>query len=120
MTNTVQQREELLSFFCPGCKTSHSVQVGSDFGPNWTWNGSLEAPTFQPSVLVTGHGLTDKGTADYEAWCAAGCPMPAPEFGNAPTACHSFVTDGRIQFLSDCTHELAGQTVDLPPWPGSH
>ena len=28
--------------------------------------------------------------------------------------CHSFVTDGRIQFLSDCTHALAGQTVDLP------
>jgi hypothetical protein len=28
--------------------------------------------------------------------------------------CHSFVTDGRIQFLSDSTHALAGQTVDLP------
>ena len=28
--------------------------------------------------------------------------------------CHSFVTDGRIQFLADCTHPLAGQTVDLP------
>ena len=23
------------------------------------------------------------------------------------------VTDGRIQFLGDCTHDLAGQTVDL-------
>ena len=23
-------------------------------------------------------------------------------------------TDGRIQFLGDCTHHLAGQTVDLP------
>ena len=30
--------------------------------------------------------------------------------------CHSFVTDGRIQFLGDCTHKLAGQTVDLPDW----
>ena len=27
---------------------------------------------------------------------------------------HSYVTDGRIQYLSDCTHPLAGQTVDLP------
>jgi len=27
--------------------------------------------------------------------------------------CHSFITDGKIQFLSDCTHHLAGQTVDL-------
>ena len=32
-------------------------------------------------------------------------------------ACHTFVTDGRIQFLGDCTHALAGQTVDLPDWP---
>lgn len=28
--------------------------------------------------------------------------------------CHSFVTAGRIEFLPDCTHALAGQTVDLP------
>jgi hypothetical protein len=27
------------------------------------------------------------------------------------------VTDGRIQFLSDSTHKLSGQTVDLPDWP---
>ena len=31
--------------------------------------------------------------------------------------CHSFVTDGRIQFLGDCTHKLAGQTVNIPEWP---
>jgi hypothetical protein len=30
--------------------------------------------------------------------------------------CHSFVTDGRIQFLGDCTHHPVGQTVPLPPW----
>lgn len=29
--------------------------------------------------------------------------------------CHSFVTDGKIRFLNDCTHDLAGQTVDLKP-----
>lgn len=28
--------------------------------------------------------------------------------------CHSFVTDGRIQFLTDSWHSLKGQTVDLP------
>ena len=31
-----------------------------------------------------------------------------------PSVCHSFVTDGRIQFLADSNHALAGQTVDLP------
>jgi hypothetical protein len=29
--------------------------------------------------------------------------------------CHSFITDGKIEFLSDCTHSLAGQTVELKP-----
>ncbi len=43
---------------------------------------------------------------------------PGPRWGDGapPAICHSFVTDGRIQFLSDCTHPLAGQTVDIPEW----
>ena len=28
--------------------------------------------------------------------------------------CHSFVREGRIEFLGDCTHAMVGQTVDLP------
>ncbi|MEO7016286.1 MAG: hypothetical protein ABI067_07055 [Leifsonia sp.] len=28
--------------------------------------------------------------------------------------CHSFITDGKIKYLSDCNHHLAGQTIDLP------
>jgi hypothetical protein len=31
--------------------------------------------------------------------------------------CHSFVRNGRIEFLGDCTHALAGQTVDLKDLP---
>jgi Family of unknown function (DUF6527) len=31
--------------------------------------------------------------------------------------CHSFVSAGKIQFLSDCSHELAGRTVELEPFP---
>jgi hypothetical protein len=34
-----------------------------------------------------------------------------------PQVCHSFVTDGRIQYLSDCTHAMAGQTKELADWP---
>lgn len=32
------------------------------------------------------------------------------------SVCHSVVTDGKIAFCSDCTHEMAGKTVDLPDW----
>jgi hypothetical protein len=105
-------------FYCPGCKTQHGLRIGWEFpGPHaWGWNRSDDKPTFTPSVLVTGTDFTEKGEADYEAWCAAGHPSPAPaHFESRPTRCHSFVTDGRIQFLGDCTHALANQTVDLPP-----
>jgi hypothetical protein len=78
-------------FHCPGCGYGHSFRVTGDATrPQWTWNGSLDKPTFTPSLLVN---------KDY------------PE-----SRCHSFVTDGRIQFLSDCHHKLAGQTVELPDW----
>ena len=79
-------------FHCPGCDDNHQIRVGT-----WGFNGDLERPTFTPSVLV------QYGNAE-----------PGPLGVNA--VCHSFVTDGRIQFLSDCTHALAGQTVDLPEW----
>lgn len=82
-----------VSFRCPGCNDYHQVVVESPDG--WGWNGSLELPTFTPSVLAL-YGIVD----------------------GVDRRCHSFVTDGRIEFLGDCTHELAGQTVDLPPWTG--
>jgi hypothetical protein len=27
--------------------------------------------------------------------------------------CHSFVTDGIVEFLTDCTHDSAGKILDL-------
>lgn len=94
-----------LMFECPGCEMAHQVYVT---GPTtWAWNGSYEKPTFTPSILVTGvKPLTEEQYATYLETQV----LPEPE----PLRCHSFVTDGRIQFLSDCTHKLANSTVDLP------
>lgn len=105
-----------LMFWCPGCDGAHMVRTGDGPGPRWGWNGNVDKPTFKPSILVRSTELTANGRADLDAWRAAGCQRPAPELESIPTVCHSFVTDGRIQFLSDCTHHLAGQTVDLPDW----
>lgn len=88
-----------LMFWCPGCDGAHRVQHGEGPGPRWGWNGDAERPTFTPSVLVRYDG------AD------------AGRDGAPPAVCHSFITDGRIQFLGDCAHALAGQTVDLADWP---
>lgn len=115
--DVVQRRDTLLGFRCPGCASTHYIQHGAEDGPNWSWNGSLEKPTFMPSVLVSGTNFTEKGQADFDAWHADGCPpRGGAKFESAPFVCHSFVTDGRIQYLGDCTHALAGQTVDMPPW----
>lgn len=81
-------------FECPGCKVPHGINVGAGAGPRWQWNGNVDRPTFSPSILVR-------------------YPWGSPQ---VEKICHSYVTDGRIQFLSDCTHILAGQTVDIPDW----
>lgn len=59
------------------------------FNASWSYNGDGDNPTVHPSILVTGGG-----DPNYR--------------------CHSFIESGRIRFLPDCSHKLAGQTVDLP------
>jgi len=113
-----------LWFRCPGCVYSHAVTVerppGAPAGPTWGWNANAERPTFTPSILVRtvrGQGLTDADWEEYDRIVrqpgGTDAVLNHPKFG---WTCHSFVTDGRIQFLSDCSHHLAGQTVDLPAW----
>lgn len=95
-----------LMFWCPGCDGAHQVGVGEGPGPRWGCNGNPHAPTFMPSILVRGtQPLTDEEHAAV---------MAGKLFEPKPLICHSFITNGRIQFLNDCTHALAGQTVDLP------
>ncbi|WPZ24851.1 DUF6527 family protein [Sulfitobacter pontiacus] len=102
----------LVAFVCPGCNESHQVTVDGSRG--WTFNGDGDSPTFSPSVLVRSGHYIQGHTGD--CWCTARDRKGRP-FGAKCFRCHSFVTDGRIRFLDDCTHDLAGQTVDLPDWP---
>ena len=79
--------------FCPGCVEPHRIPTHPEPGrASWTFDGNYDLPTLSPSLLRTNRD-------------AEGMPVEV---------CHSFITDGRIQFLADCTHSLAGQTVDLP------
>lgn len=82
---------EAIGFWCPGCDGLHVVVVKKANGSCWQWDGNVDAPTISPSILVSGGGDNAR--------------------------CHSFVRSGQIQFLSDCTHRLAGQTVPIPDWP---
>ena len=74
-------------YFCPACEAPHQLDK------RWTFNGDMDKPTFRNSVLV--HPVP-----------AAGIPK-----------CHSYITDGVIAYLADCTHAMAGKSVPIPEWP---
>ena len=75
----------------PGPYAYRIIPVTTPGGPQrigcWTWNGDVNKPTLMPSILTT---------AREDQPC-----------------CHSFVSGGKVRFLNDCTHALAGMTVDL-------
>ena len=68
---------------CPGCGFSHTIT-----NKIWTLTWKDGKPTLSPSVL--------------SKWGR-----------NKENICHIFVRGGKIQYLTDCTHELAGKTIDM-------
>lgn len=90
LSKVLRRIGDMLVFRCPGCECEHVIPIDAPERPSWTWNGSVDKPTFEPSIL---------------------CNYHSPGI----SSCHSYVTDGRIKFLSDSTHHLSGKTVDLPP-----
>ena len=72
-------------FWCPGCACHHFFRVGADEGPTWQFDGDMEEPTFLPSLFVRGE-----------------------------EQCHLYLNNGRLTFLKDCSHDLAGKEVELP------
>jgi hypothetical protein len=88
--------------YCVGCRGHHSLRIRMPEKPTeqeladlknnvhglWTFNGDLEKPTFRASLLI-------------------GKSWPGHR-------CHSFITEGKIQYLDDCDHELKGKTISLP------
>lgn len=99
-----------LAFHCPGCGHAHAFYVhGSSYQHIWEWNGEYERPTFRPSLLMHGERWVPPVTHEnYEQWQRAPWPQQKVEW-----VCHLFVTDGKIQFLGDCSHELRGQTIAM-------
>lgn len=85
----LQEGEHWIAFHCPGCEGGHAIPITG--ARAWNWNGSLDNPTITPSLLVN-----------------VGRSNPTEHL------CHSIITNGKIMFLSDCTHKLARQTVEIP------
>jgi hypothetical protein len=73
---------------CLGCGYEHAFGLKSE-GGHHEFNGDLNNPTVSPSLLQN---------------------------FTPGKLCHSFIKDGKIQYLSDCQHHLAGQTIELPEY----
>jgi hypothetical protein len=103
----IQHNDRTLWVFqCPGCGQNHA------FDQRWTFNEDYEKPTFSPSLLIrSGHYMPEHDGGS--CWCTFNKEHPDEPAPFRCSLCHSFVTDGKIQFLSDCTHSLVGQTVSL-------
>lgn len=109
--------DKSLMFHCPGCKEYHSVffhRIPGSKGPTWGWNNDMINPTFTPSLLVrsvsTPKVLEKYENGDYVLQADGRIK------GAKNTVCHSFIRNGMIQFLSDCTHSLKSQTIPIPPF----
>lgn len=89
----------MVILWCPGCEMQHAPRFrcpehgGPPEGPVWDGDPYSNPFTMSPSLLLRATGVS-------------------------PT-CHSFIRNGTWQFLGDCTHALANQTVPLvtlPDW----
>lgn len=90
-------RDNRLGHWCPACNAIHAIAVGEGAPPRWEFNGDkMVAPTFEPSVRHNTGPLQE---------------------GGPDRICHYFLRNGQLEFCSDSTHALAGQTVPLPPLP---
>lgn len=102
------------AYLCP-CGDIHS------FDGKWKFNGDSEKPTLEPSMLVRSGHYVPGYDANGKDTCWCTYVKEHPEEANQHFTCyrcHSFVRNGLVDFLPDCTHKLSGQKgVPLPDWP---
>lgn len=81
------QQVTAYALWCPACKHAHVLRIVGE-SPVWSFDGNMTAPDFRPSQVVRTGAHT----------------------------CHFNVARGILQFLPDCTHELAGKTIPMVDW----
>lgn len=91
------EKGERYWFHCAGCDTDHAFTTKlakGEVGPVWGFDGNMDSPTVAGSLMV------NRGRADVE---------------RGIHQCHLFLKAGMVQYLPDCTHHLANQTVPVQP-----
>lgn len=93
------------SHWCPGCEQTHIIPNG------WQYDANISAPTFNPSVRITGKQTVWENGEWTGEW------VRDADGNTVDFCCHYFLHAGQLKFCDDSTHALAGQTVPLPPLP---
>src|SRR5882672_1260341 len=93
------ENEHIFLFYCPGCKSPHTIPYGRSSKPVWKFDEDYDCPTFDPSLRMY-----------YTKENEAGAKVEV-------TTCHLHVKKGVIEYCGDCQHELSGQKVPLPDLP---
>jgi len=102
----------VFGFKCPGCGETHIIYT-DPANPSknkeksvWAFNGDLNNPTFSPSIMYrTGHYIDDLNEEQK-------AHIMEQEEKYRGIICHSTVTSGFINILSDST-QSANQTLEL-------
>lgn len=105
VNNILRRGEGCYFHWCPACQEMHPLP------DNWTFNGKPESPTFTPSFKQSGVQrifIDGKWTGEWKRDAR----------GNViPFICHYVLTDGILNFCSDCSHSMAGKSIPLPQLP---
>lgn len=87
--------------WCPACEEMHPLP------DSWTFNGTLERPTFSPSFKHSGKRavvVNGRWTGEWHR---------GPDGKPLDGTCHYVITDGKIHFCADSWHKR----TDVVPMP---
>lgn len=104
----IRKSGDHFAFYCKGCDEAHS------FNSQWQFNNDFDCPTVSPSILVQYVKVPHPIPLDENGKYKIGSDGRIE--GCIDMVCHSFIKDGMIQYLNDCTHEFKGQTIALKAW----
>ena len=104
--NVNNEIETTYVFVCLACGNCHWIRTKGK-QPIWTLTGlENNEPTISQSILVRGTVPITDEEADRI--------MHGEKIIPKPLVCHSFVRNGKIEYLSDCSHGYAGKSIELP------
>lgn len=82
-------------FLCPGCGLVHSFYYKSPTEEVPVWNVARNKANGEMTVKPSLRARWKQGEEQK------------------PMICHSFITNGKILFLADSTHDNAGKTMEI-------